>query len=361
MAYTSAELITFFTNANAGKAPTAAQQLLLQSYATQTQTGALSDTAALDRIIDLLDSTTAVAVQSYQFFTGSTPSAAGIDYLVDSPLNPNDLNDATGQYAVLNTENRYINFAINLGATAEGAGRAQFAATYGTLSFRDVVAVAYETIIGSSAAAAAGIDMQAAINYLSRPENEAYLRAFVREKAPGVDVELGIRAAVVGQIMSAGATADVGNYNAATERLLTDMMDGAFAGGITNDAGVNLLTAYPNAPTGGKTFTLTTAPDTAAVAGSTGDDVYVATNTTLSAADVLNGGAGNDTLLYASTGNAAVNQAGFQSSSIETYAITSDAVGGTTFDASNANGLTSIVNDNSSSDLVVTGLNSVPT
>lgn len=361
MAYTSADLTTFFTNGNLGKAPTAAQSLLLQSYASQTQSGAISDQAAIDRIVDMLDGTTSVAVQSYQFFTGGTPSAAGLDYLVDSALNANDLNDpAPGQYAVLNTENRYINFAINLGASAAGAGRANFLATYGTLSFRDVAAVAYETIIGTAAAQAAGINVTTAIDFLARPENEAYLRAFVAQRAPGVDIELGIRAALVGQIMSAGATGDVGNYNAATERLITGALDGTFDGGITATSGVNLLTAFPNAPSAGKSFTLTAAPDTApSFSGTTGDDTYVATNATLSAADSLNGNAGNDTLRYSSSGAVAVNQSGFESASIETFQITSDAVGGTTFDTSNANNVTSLINDNSSSDLTITGLNVV--
>jgi len=367
MAYTSADLTTFFTNGNLGKAPTAAQSLLLQTYASQTQSGAISDQAAIDRIVDMLDGTTAVAVQSYQFFTGGTPSAAGLDYLVDSALNANDLNDPSvagnplvGQYAVLNTENRYINFAINLGASATGEGRANFLATYGTLSFRDVAAVAYETIIGTAAAQAAGVNVTTAIDFLARPENEAYLRAFVAQRAPGVDVELGIRAALVGQIMSAGATGDVGNYNAATERLITGALDGTFDGGITTTSGVNLLTAFPNAPSAGKSFTLTAAPDTApSFSGTTGDDTYVATNATLSAADSLNGNAGNDTLRYSSSGAVAVNQSGFESASIETFQITSDAVGGTTFDTSNANNVTSLINDNSSSDLTITGLNVV--
>lgn len=367
MAYTSADLTTFFTNGNLGKAPTAAQSLLLQTYASQTQSGAISDQAAIDRIVDMLDGTTAVAVQSYQFFTGGTPSAAGLDYLVDSALNANDLNDPSvagnplvGQYAVLNTENRYINFAINLGASATGEGRANFLATYGTLSFRDVAAVAYETIIGTAAAQAAGVNVTTAIDFLARPENEAYLRAFVAQRAPGVDVELGIRAALVGQIMSAGATGDVGNYNAATERLITGALDGTFDGGITTTSGVNLLTAFPNAPSAGKSFTLTAAPDTApSFSGTTGDDTYVATNATLSAADSLNGNAGNDTLRYSSSGAVAVNQSGFESASIETFQITSDAVGGTTFDTSNANNVSSLINDNSSSDLTITGLNVV--
>ncbi|OYU70470.1 MAG: hypothetical protein CFE28_11010 [Alphaproteobacteria bacterium PA2] len=361
MAYTTAELTTFLTNGNFGKAPTAAQSLLLASIATQTQSGALSDSDAIDRIVDMLDGTSAVAVQAYQFFTGGTPSGDGMDYLVDSTVNTNDLNDAApGQYAPLSTENRYINFAINLGASAAGAGKANFEATYGTLTFKEVAQVAYEAVIGTAAATTAGINVTAAIDYLSRAENEAYLRAFVAQKAPGVNVELAIRAALVGQIMSAGATADVGNYNAATERLLVGALDGSLDGGITATAGVNLLTAFPNAPSAGKSFVLTANPDVApAFAGSTGNDTFTATNATLSAADSLDGGAGVDTLRYSSAGAVAVNQAGFTSAGIEVMQVTSDAVGGTTFDVSNASGVTSLVNDNSSSDLVVTGLNTV--
>jgi len=361
MAYTTADLTTFLTNGNFGKAPTAAQSLLLASIATQTQSAPSANSDAIDRIVDMLDGTSAVAVQSYQFFTGGTPSGDGMDYLVDSTVNTNDLNDAApGQYAALSTENRYINFAINLGASAAGAGKANFEATYGTLTFKEVAQVAYEAVIGTAAAQAAGINVTAAIDYLSRAENEAYLRAFVAQKAPGVNVELAIRAALVGQIMSAGATADVGNYNAATERLLVGALDGTLDGGITATTGVNLLTAFPNAPSAGKSFVLTANPDVApAFAGTTGNDTFTATNATLSAADSLEGGAGTDTLRYSSAGAVAVNQAGFTSAGIEVMQVTSDAVGGTTFDTSNASGVASLVNDNSSSDLTVTGLNAI--
>ena len=303
MAYQAAELTTFYQNANLGAAPSTATSLLLASLASQTQSGVLSDAAALSRIVDLLDGTTAVAVQSYQFFTGSTPSAAGLAYLVNLSTNANDLNDASGQYAPLSTENRYINFAINLGANTGSDGQAAFATNYGGLSFRDTVAVAYETIIGTAAATAAGIDYNAAVTYLARAENEAYLRSFVAARAPGVNVELAIRAAVIGQIMSAGATGNVGNYNAATTRLISGAMDGVLDGGITSTAGVNLLTAFSATPTS-STLNLTANQDN--LVGTAGNDVFNAplvnvasTNVlmvTLQSADFLDGGAGTDTL-----------------------------------------------------------------
>lgn len=302
MAYTAADLTTFFKNANLGADPSAAQSLLLASYAAQTQSGSLSDTAAVSRIVDMMDGTTAVAVQTYQFFTNSTPSAAGLAYLVNSATNANDLNDAAGLYNGFNIENRYINFAINLG-TGAGAGAASFASTYGTLSFRDVVAVAYETIIGTAAAQAAGIDVTAAINYISRAENEAFLRSYVATRNPGQDINIAIRAAVVGQIMSAGATSNVGNYNAATTRLITGAMDGTFDNGITDTAGVNLLTAFPNVvvPT---SLALTTSTDN--LTGTAGVDNFIASNTTLTALDTLDGGAGADTLTISDVAGADV-------------------------------------------------------
>lgn len=64
MAYTTAQLVTAYTNANLGKAPDAATTLTLDAYATQTQTGGLSDAAALTNTLKLVNSTTAVAIQT---------------------------------------------------------------------------------------------------------------------------------------------------------------------------------------------------------------------------------------------------------------------------------------------------------
>ncbi|MDI1365739.1 MAG: S-layer protein, partial [bacterium] len=112
MAYTTAQLVTAFTNANLGKAPDSATTLTLDAYATQSQTGGVTDAVAFANTLKLVNNTTAVAVETYQFFTGHAPSAAGLDYLVDSTTNTNDLNDA--YYAKFAQENRFINFSINL-------------------------------------------------------------------------------------------------------------------------------------------------------------------------------------------------------------------------------------------------------
>jgi Ca2+-binding RTX toxin-like protein len=71
----------------------------------------------------------------------------------------------------------------------------------------------------------------------------------------------------------------------------------------------------------GSTFTLTTGAD--ALTGTEGNDTFVATEASLSSADVLDGAGGTDTLRYASSGAAAVTESGFEANSVETVQVTS--------------------------------------
>ena len=71
MAYTSAQLIAAYTAANDGVAPSAATLSILNTTAAQNQAGQITDSGALAFIINSADSTTAVAAQVYQFFTGT--------------------------------------------------------------------------------------------------------------------------------------------------------------------------------------------------------------------------------------------------------------------------------------------------
>lgn len=103
-----------------------------------------------------------------------------------------------------------------------------------------------------------------------------------------------------------------------------------------------------------QTFTLTTGAD--ALTGGGGSDMFVATEDTLSSADILNGGQGTDTLRYASSGAFFVNEAGFEASSIETIQVTSDATGGTTFDVTGVTDLVTLRNYNSSEGLTLSGM-----
>ncbi|MEY8831726.1 DUF4214 domain-containing protein [Phaeobacter italicus] len=133
--------------------------------------------------------------------------------------------------------------------------------------------------------------------------------------------------------------------------------------GVTEDASTVVAAqaatdAYLNGVAGaGETFTLTTGPD--GFTGTSGNDTFVASETTLSSADVLNGGAGTDDLRYASSGATAVTEAGFETSNIENARVTSDATGGTIFDVTGMAGLTGIENSNSSTNVSFTGLGSI--
>lgn len=211
--------------------PNAAQTLILTDLATRSTNGNITDAQAYAYVTSQAQSTTSVAALSYQFFTGKTPTAAGFDYLVNSTTNTSDLNDA--YYQAFNLENRYINFSINLGVNGEG--RTAFSSTYGALSFADTVRVAYEKIIGTAQAQAAGINVQASIdNIIGR---QAYFTALAANQ-PAADRELAAKAAVVGYILAEATKANVGVYVQALNNFYADAVDG------TANFNVDLTTSY---------------------------------------------------------------------------------------------------------------------
>ena len=339
MAYTTAQLVTAYTNANLGKAPDAATTLTLDAYATQSSTGGISDATALTNTLKLVNNTTAVAVETYQFFTGRAPSVAGLTYLVNSATNTNDLNDA--YYSKFAQENRFINFSINL-ATGSGEGATAFAAAYGSVSYAQTVASAYDKIIGNSTAAAAGVDVAAAVAYLSRAENITYLTNFVKANTgltAAADIDLAVKAALIGEILNAATVSGIGSYAKATTALVTDLSDGT----LSTDAagGVNLFTAYPAGPVGGSTLILTSGTD--ALTGTTGDDTFVAGEAagvaTLSVGDVLKGGAGSDSLNWVQTAAITGTPTGASLDSVEIVNATS---GGAITLNTTAGGFTSV-------------------
>jgi hypothetical protein len=95
----------------------------------------------------LVQGTTSVAVMTYEFFTGKTPTAGGLEYLLHAPntVNANDLSDP--YYTKFNVDNRYINFAINL-ASPQGQAHAWFETNYGSLNFEQTITKAYKEIFG---------------------------------------------------------------------------------------------------------------------------------------------------------------------------------------------------------------------
>ncbi|MCC7268018.1 MAG: hypothetical protein IT546_11870, partial [Caulobacteraceae bacterium] len=288
-------------------------------------------------------------------------SEPGFFFLVNSEgngnLNPNanDLNDP--YYADFNQENRYYNFALNLG-TGAGEGAADFANTYAGLSNADAVFVAYENIVGTAAAISAGIDPTAArADIVGRFD---FFRAVAIERGGIADtpanaaaIDLAAKAVMVAYLLNEAFKASVGNLVDSFERFLLDL-------GVDGDAtfGSDVIGAYPGADANME-FTLTSGADAgAAFTGGSGDDTFFGTEDTLTSTDILKGGDGDDQLIIATSGGSDVVLAGFDTESIEKFQLTSDA-GSTRLDVSGAEDLQSIVNTNSSSDVTLTGM--VPT
>lgn len=300
MAYTTQQLVDAYTNANLGKTPDAATTLAIDAYASGTTTGAYSDPQALANTLKLVGNTTAVAIETYQFFTNHAPSAAGLSYLVNSTTNANDLNDA--YYAKFSAENRFINFSINL-ATGAGEGAAAFAASYGSVSYAQTVATAYDKIIGNSVATAAGVDVAASVAFFSRAENITYLTNFVKANTTltaAADIDLAVKAALIGEILNAAFQSGLGGYAGSTNAMIADLSDGSLSTDAA--AGVNILTAYPSAGAVGTTYTLKTGQDV--YTGTNANDTFNALSidadgalaSTLTSFDAIDGAGGVDTL-----------------------------------------------------------------
>jgi|GEM_PF-1569855 len=354
MAYTSKQLTMAWTAVHNGLAPDEATQKNIDVFAGFNASGSISDANALAYVLNSGDDSTALAALSYQFFTGKSPTKAGFDYLLNSPTNPNDLNDA--YYAKFNIENRYINFAANLGVQGEGA--ADFAAKYGAMSFSDYVASIYETIIGSTYAKAAGVDVTAAIAYLVGTKDAVLATArsagMVTDGMTPAQIDLALKAAMAGLVMAAAVKSDIGVYAAAANNFMLAM--------VQDKAVYGADLAHDYGPTSGKGSTgdgkaVSTTPAPADLPGApkppppppepepepepvslafvltnqtdrfTGDvlaDTFTATHDTWNAGDVLDGGLGADSLtLTAATGGIYVLP-GATVANIETATITND-------------------------------------
>jgi Ca2+-binding RTX toxin-like protein len=192
-----------------------------------------SDAAVAPDIVKAAGATSSVATLAYEFFTGKAPSAAGMDYLV-SPTGPNPNNLNSAYYQSFSLENRYINFAVNLGKL--GDGKAAFTAAYGGLSLFDATRQAYTTIFGavpSDAKIHALLDPTAVLGgqTLTRADYFAY---YGQDGANGV----GTKAAMVGWLLSEAVKADLGTYALSNDAFLADV-------GLHNAAfGVDLIGVY---------------------------------------------------------------------------------------------------------------------
>lgn len=342
MAYTTAQLITAYTNANLGKGPDQATTLTLDAYASQSQVGGISDATALANTLKLVSSTTAVAIETYQFFTGKAPSADGLAFLVNSATNTNDLNDSTGVYAKFSQENRFINFAVDLGVN--GAGATNFASMYGgtAVSYAQVVASAYDKIIGNATAAAAGVDVNAAVAFFSRDANINFLKSYLTANGytDPVKLDLAVKAALIGEILNAATVSGLGAYATATTAMINDLSDGT----LTNPASESIFVTYPSSGATGKSFVLTTGADVgAAFLGTSGNDTYIAAETTaavLSVGDQIDGGAGVDTINITQN-SAFAMPVGATVSNIEVVNLTT-GTSGTVIDTTTWSGVTTL-------------------
>jgi S-layer protein len=345
LAYTYDQLVLAYTAAHDGIGPDAATQANFQIQALQSANGQLTDAQLLANIVNGADNTTGLAVLAYQFFTGKSPTKAGIDYLVNSSVNTGDLNDP--YYAKFGLENRYINFAANLGVQGEGA--ANFAGKYGALSFADYVASIYQTIIGASYATAAGIDPAKAIaDIISRKDAilaTAQGAGMIPANATAAQIDIALKAATAGYLLGEAIKADVGLYAAAANNFMVAVVQGTATyntdvtisyqpavgtpshgtGHALDNAPANLpapVVTPPAQPIGPTTHTFILTAGADHFTGEVLNDVFNADATSagvLDAGDVLDGGAGQDTLnLVDSLGQNFVSAGGATVRNIET-------------------------------------------
>jgi len=277
----------------------AAHQTLLTDLSAQVQAGTLTLSAAQSQVIGLAAGTTSVASLTYSFFTGGLPSEGGFDFLVAAGgPNANSLNSA--YYQSFNTENRYINFAVNLGKVGEG--QARFSADYGALSLTDTLVKAYTAIFGSTPDAA---KIDAILNAkVSNGAGVDYTRAdyFASYGGDGLN-GLGTKAALIGWLMAEAVKADVGVYAKANDAFLADLADDGVAAFRSG-----LLSAYGDPPAATPGATLTVAGDKSisptatdpTLKSTAGDDTITGT-VGLGGAYTLDAGAGRDTISLTGT------------------------------------------------------------
>jgi hypothetical protein len=295
----------------------------LQTLANQVDAATISLTDARAEIGKMVATSTSVATLSYAFFAGYTPKQGGLDYLV-SPTggNANNLNSA--YYQSFNSDNRYINFSVNLGKNGEGAAR--FATAYGALSMTEAMTKAYAEIFGTTPTASkvdALLNDQVPNGLGGTYTRAEYFASYGGDGAAGI----GTKAAMVGWLLSAAAKEDVGAYAKANDAFLADLANDGQASFFTD-----LLGTYGQQPTyaAGATIAVTTsqnvAPDAAtpALQSTANNDTVTGTDSSGSIAvagghdtvtfsgvvgGYIDGGDGNDTITVAQL-NAAVDVLG---------------------------------------------------
>lgn len=295
----------------------------LQVLAGQVDAATISLTDARAEIGKMVATTTSVATLSYAFFAGYTPKMSGFDYLV-SPTGGNANNLNSTYYQSFNSDNRYINFAVNLGKNGEGSAR--FAAAYGGLSLADATAKAYAEIFGLTPSAAKIDELlnSQVPNGLGGTYTRAeYFAAYGGDGAGGI----GAKAAMVGWLLSAAAKEDIGSYAKANDAFLADLANDGQASFFTD-----LLGTYGQQPAYAVGATITVTANQSVAPDATDPALRsTANNDTITGADLngsvvaagghdtvtfsgavggyIDGGDGNDTITVAQL-NAAVDVLG---------------------------------------------------
>ncbi len=200
--------------------------------AARVESGQTTFANAAADLVRAAAATSSVATLSYQFFTGKVPGGPGMDFLV-SPTGPNANNLNSAYYQAFSLENRYINFAVNLGKAGEG--KDAFLAGYGSLDLFEATRKAYGVIFGAApndAKLHAILDPSFTLGTLTLTRSE-YFAYYGGDGLTGI----GTKAAMVGFLLAEAVKADLGVYAKVNDAFLTDLLDGA-------DFAVDIVAAY---------------------------------------------------------------------------------------------------------------------
>ena len=196
---------------------------------TDVDSGKSTSSDMISNVIKLARGTTSVATLNYQFFTHTTPDITGIDYLV-SPTGPNKNNLNSPYYQSMSQENRYINFAVNLGTA--GAGAADFKAAFGSLSVPEATSKAYAEIYGVTPTEEKVVTLlneTVGKNADGTPQTrEQNFSVYGKGDAQAI----GTKAAIVGFLLSQAASANQGVYALSNTAFLSDIAKGSAKFGI---------------------------------------------------------------------------------------------------------------------------------
>ncbi len=277
--------------------------------------------------------TAAQQTDAYRFFSIAFDAAPGVEYM-------NQIADA---YGAGMTTQQVVNAFVS---------KSQFTNVYPTfLSNEAFAAKLVDAVVEGSASAAAATrakaDVATALNSGMSRGDVIYTIFNNLANKPAADAEWGNTAKMMAnKVAVAQYYTEVLLGNTTNLATLQSVLSNVTpATDVSTPAAIQaVLGDVFNAQ--GQTFTLTANADqvpgmngSAGTISTTGNDVYVATDTTLSSADRLVDAAGtSDKLKYSS--QAAATHAAFEMKGVETLEVTADAARSVTFDLSGSEGLT---------------------